>query len=227
MIKPEKDAFGQEIWAHYNGERSVEIVEVETGYIDASSGPPAYFSEYKDWPKHWKRAIKFVKGRTIDIGAGAGRVSLYLQDKEYNILAIDNSPLAIKVCKLRGVKKTKVISITEINSKLGKFDTILMLGNNFGLFGNYKRAKWLLKRFHSITNPDVRIIAESNDPYNTTNRDHLEYHKLNRKRGKMSGQIKIRIRHKKTIGNWFEYLLVSKKEMADILRGTGWKTSQY
>lgn len=38
------------------------------------------------------------------------------------------------------------MSITEIGSGLGKFDTIVMFGNNFGLFGNPNRAKRLLSR---------------------------------------------------------------------------------
>ena len=67
--------------------------------IDLTEGPAAYFAEFKDWPKIQKQAIKFAKGKVLDIGAGAGRVSLYLQKQGFDVTAIDNSPLAIKVCK--------------------------------------------------------------------------------------------------------------------------------
>jgi hypothetical protein len=33
----------------------------------------------------------------------------------------------------------------------------------------------------------------------------------------------MRIRHQKIIGSWFDYLLVSRKEMEEILDGTGWE----
>jgi hypothetical protein len=53
-------------------------------------------------------------------------------------LGIDRSPLAIKVCKLQGLKKAEVQSVTQFTLNAVRkdytFDTILMLGNNFGLF---------------------------------------------------------------------------------------------
>lgn len=42
----------------------------------------------------------------------------------------------------------------------------------------------------------------------------------------MPGQVRIRVRYKKYVTPWFDYLLVSKNEMADILNGTGWRIEQ-
>lgn len=85
-----KDAYGQEVWAFFQGKKSYEIVERDDGYIDFSGGAPAYFAEFKDWPKIQKQAVKFVKGKVLDVGAGAGRVSLYLQKKKLDVVAIDS-----------------------------------------------------------------------------------------------------------------------------------------
>ncbi len=51
--------------------------------------------------------MEFVNGRVLDVGCGAGRHSLYLQKKGFDVLGIDVSPLAVKVCRLKGVKKLK------------------------------------------------------------------------------------------------------------------------
>ncbi|MFQ5871357.1 MAG: methyltransferase type 11, partial [Candidatus Geothermarchaeales archaeon] len=102
-----------------------------------------------------------------------------------------------------------------------------MLGNNFGLFGSFRRARWLLRRFHGMTTEGARIVAESNDPRKTTLREHLEYHDLNRRRGRMPGQLRIRVRYRKHVTPWFDYLLVSKGEMEEILGGTGWGVRRY
>ncbi|MEA3399481.1 MAG: hypothetical protein U9R00_03170 [Patescibacteria group bacterium] len=107
------------------------------------------------------------------------------------------------------------------------FDTVIMFGNNFGLFGSFKKAKILLKKFHKITSSNALILAESNDIYKTDDPAHLSYHKFNKKRGRMPGQLRIRIRFKKYTGNWFDYLLVSKDQMKDILKGTGWKVRKF
>jgi len=215
------------MWASYNGEWALEIVERDDGLITYSRLPEHYFSNYKDWPLIEKKAMEFVKGKVLDIGCGAGRHSLYLQEKGFDVLATDNSPLAIKICKLRGVKNAEVSPIEELSGEMGSFDTILMLGNNFGLFGSFEKARILLRRFYEMTSGDALIIAETRDPYNTSNPNHLEYQELNQKRGRMSGQLRIRIRFKKYTTPWFDYLLVSKDEMEKILQDTGWKVRQY
>ena len=226
-MKRAEDAFGRMLWAYYNGQRVFEIDERDDGYIEASTSPKMYFSDYEDWPQHEKKAIEYVKGRVLDIGCGAGRHSLYLQKKGLDVLGIDNSPLAIKVCKLRGLKKAKIMSIEDVDFKPKSFDTIIMMGANFGLMGNFKKARRLLKKFHKITSDDGLIVAETRDPYKTDNPAHLEYHELNRKRGRMGGQVRIRVRFGKYATPWFDYLFVSKEEMEDILKGTGWKVKQY
>ncbi len=226
-IKSEKDAYGQEVLAYLEGRKSYELVERDDGYIEFSGGAKAYFAEFKNWPSYQKQAIKLVKGRVLDVGCGAGRVSLYLQKKWFEVLGIDNSPLAIEVCKRRGVKRAKVLHLEKIGEIKESFDTIVMFGNNFGLFGNYKKAKRLLKMLHEKTSEDALIIAESADPYKTTDPVHLAYHRRNRKKGRMVGQLRIRVRFRDFVGNWFEYLLVSKKEMRDIIKGTGWEIKKF
>jgi SAM-dependent methyltransferase len=225
-LRPEEDVYGQEMWASYKSEKASEIVERDDGYFDASSGPKMYFSEYEDWPSVERKAMEFVKGKVLDVGCGVGRHSLYLQKKGLDVLGIDNSPLAIKVCKLRGLKKAKIMSIEDVNFKPYSFDTIIMMCNNFGLFGSFKKAKRLLKKFHNITSDDALIVADTRDPYRTDNLEHLEYQRLNKKKGRMGGQIRIRIRFRKYVGRWFDYLMVSRKEMKEILKGTGWKIKE-
>src|SRR5690349_24543108 len=102
-------------------------------------GTDRYFSAYRDWSPLEKRAMKSVRGRVLDIGCGAGRHSLYLQGKGFDVTGIDNSPLAIKICRLRELKKAKVMGIEEVgNFKSDSFDTVIMMGNNFGLFGSFR-----------------------------------------------------------------------------------------
>ncbi|MFB3895631.1 MAG: class I SAM-dependent methyltransferase [bacterium] len=220
-----QDAYGQHFYHYLKTKTGFEIVERDDEYIDIAP-IQGYFAEYKDWPNHVKQGMKYVRGKVLDIGCGAGRHSLYLQKKGFDVLGTDISPMAIKVCKLRGLKKTKVVSIDKLSSNLGIFDTILMQGNNFGLFGSFKRARRLLKKLYRMTSDTARIIAETNDVYQTTDPDHLGYQNYNRKRGRMPGQIRLRIRYKKYCTSWIDYLMVSKKELNQILIGTGWKLSR-
>src|SRR6202008_3302324 len=220
------DGYGEQLWSYFKtGEPKSEIIEREDGFIAFGKfGGGLYFSEYKDWDAIDQQALQRVKGRVLDIGCGAGRHSLYLQGKGFDVTGIDNSPLAIKVCRARGLKKTRVMSIRDIGQfKPNSFDTVIMMGNNFGLFGSYNLARRLLKNLLLITSPDALIIAATRDPYATNEPGHLAYHKLNKKRGRMPGQLRIRVRFKGHIGSWFDYLLVSKDELEEIVKNTGWK----
>jgi len=227
MKKKSHDAFGHKLMDQFTYGGAVEIVERDDGYVDASGGQFDYLAPYKKWPKFEQQAIRLAKGKTLDIGCGGGRVLLYLQEKGLDAVGVDISPLALEVCRRRGAKDVRLIPITKLSRKVGVFDTIVMYGNNLGLLGNPRRAKWLLKRFYEMTSPEALIIGETIDPYKTTMKEHLDYHKANRAKGKLGGELRLRIRYKKFIGDWFDYMFVSKKELTDILEGTGWQVRRY
>jgi hypothetical protein len=151
-------------------------------------------------------------------------VSLYLQHRGFRLTAIDTSPLAVRTCRKRGVKNAIVLAVEDIE-RLGEnsFDTVVF-GNNFGLFGNVRKAKRLLRQLHQITTDAAVVIAETTNPYKTTNSFH--YQRGNRQRGRMAGQIRMRIRFQKSASRWFEWLFVSPNEMKSILKGTGWKVTR-
>ena len=135
------------------------------------------------WPKTERQAIRLARGRVLDVGCGAGRVALHLQDRGHEVVGIDLSPLAVEVSRRRGVQDARELPVTRVGDELGRFDTIVMFGNNFGLMGSRRRAPWLLRRFRSMANEDARILAESVNPYKTDNPGHLAYHERNRRRG--------------------------------------------
>ena len=223
-MQVDNDAFGQEIMAYHRGEPVQEIIERVDGLIGASPNPLNYFASYEDWMPQTQQAMEFVNGRILDIGCGAGRHALYLQLLGHEVVGIDNSPLAVQVCRERGVKDVRLLSITQASAKtLGIFDTIILMGNNFGLMGSFKRARWLLRRFYHMTGENGRIVAETTDPYQTDDPSHLAYQAANRKQGRMSGQLRLRVRYRAVKGSWFDYLLVSKAELEMIVSDMGWR----
>lgn len=229
MLRPNEDAVGQVLWARWRSGGKVaadSVIERDDGYVEPMD-TGWYFRGPDDWQPATRQALRYVRGRVLDLGCGAGSHALHLQGQGHEVLGIDHSPLAIKVCRARGLKHAEPRSVTQVSSALGTFDTILMLGNNFGLMANRRRARWLLRRFASMTSPDACIIAQSINVYATKHRPHLAYHRRNRRRGRMGGQIRMRVRYQAYCSPWFDYLMVTPEEMQGILRGSPWRAKRW
>jgi hypothetical protein len=84
-----------------------------------------------------------------------------------------------------------------------------------------------LRQLHRLTSERAVVVAETLNPYKTTNPSHRRYLRRNRQRGRMSGQIRIRIRFQDHATPWFDYLFVSPGEMKALLRGTGWRATRF
>lgn len=226
-ITSSNDAYGAELRSYLETGASVEIVERDDGYIDYHHGVSRYFDPYRAWTNGEKKAVKLAEGRVVDVGCGAGRVSLYLQQKGVTAVGLDNSPGAIEICKERGVRETVLTPFSQIDESVGRPDCFVMFGNNFGLFGSRSGAKRLLRKLASLSSDGALIIAQSTDPHPTDNPSHLSYHERNESAGRMPGQVRIRVRHRQFIGPWFDYLLVSREELESIVAGTAWKVDRY
>jgi SAM-dependent methyltransferase len=208
------DAFGQML---LDG-ADTEIIERDDGFLDTAKF--LYFAPVTQWPAVERRALRWVRGRVLDAGLGAGRVALELQRRGRSVVGIDISPGAVEVAGERGVRDVRLLAFEAVDDSIGQFDTIVMLGNNFGLFGSPSKARRLLRRLRPLAD---RIVAGSNNPYATEDSAHLAYQERNRKRGRMSGQLRLRVRYRDLIGPWFDYLIVSPDEMGTILEGTEWR----
>lgn len=220
-----QDAFGRALMDHLRGRAVPIVIEREDGYIDVGS-TAEYFDPASRWPAHQRRALRFARGRILDVGSGAGRHALHLQAKGQAVVAIDSSPLAVKVCRARGVRDARILPVDDIPKFRERFDTILMLGNNLGLFGSRIRGRRLLRRFFDITTDRARVIAETLDPLESPRPVHRRYHRQNRRRGRLPGQVRIRIRYQLQVGAWFDYLFVGPDDLADLVHCTGWRVAR-
>ena len=222
------DGYGELLFASVEQpDELLEIVEREDGFIMASRyGPKAYSAPYRNWPSRNRRALRFARGRILDVGAGAGRVSLHFQEKGHEVVAIDASAGAVEVCRRRGVRDARLCRIEDVDESLGVFDTVVMYGNNLGLLSSKTKAPRILRRLHRITSDRARILGECLDPYEGAAPEHLAYHEHNRRRGRMGGQIRIRIRYRDLATPWFEYLFLSEAELRELLQGTGWRVAR-
>ena len=157
-----KDLFGKAI-LDYQINNSPENIITETTISEEDEMSVAYlFRTFDEMPIIEQKALELTKGKTLDIGCGAGSHSLYLQNqKQLNVTAIDISVNAIKTCQLRGIKQAFVQDILTLENE--KFDTILLLMNGTGIFGTLKNIPQFLQKLKSLLNPGGQILIDSSD----------------------------------------------------------------
>lgn len=210
---PSEDAYGQILLAAFEGRGGQEIMERDDGLIYAGD-PSDYFAPLRRWPATERRAMRFVRGRVLDIGCGSGRVSLHLQERGHEVVAIDESPLAVEVARRRGVRDARELALADAGPALGAFDTILIVRNNFGLGGDVLRT---LAHLTAIATERARIITDSVDPARI---DDPYYHDY---RGTPGKTPRYRVRWQHFASPWFRYLMYSPLEMARLVEGSGWR----
>jgi SAM-dependent methyltransferase len=223
VLDEREDAYGAAIRDHHAGEESYEVIERDDGWIGISAGTDLYFSEYDAWSDSEQAAVARAEGRVLDVGCGAGRHALYLQERGREVVGIDVSPGAVEVSRDRGVdaRPLDVADVRELDAE--PFETVVMFGNNFGLVGTRATAPRVLGGLAAVTTDDARLLAGTRDPYATDDPNHAAYHELNRERGRLGGALRIRTRYERRASPWFDYLVVSPAELRELLGPTAWE----
>ncbi|MFX0148185.1 MAG: class I SAM-dependent methyltransferase [Candidatus Hodarchaeota archaeon] len=220
MSKEAMKPFGSALEAYYKGEQDVKVIYHRDDGQITEDFIKGYFRDIQNFPEREKIALGECRGEIIDIGAGAGRHSLELQDRGYDVLAIDISDKACEVMRKRGVKKVKCNTPYEIDDT--NFDTILLMGCSIAFVGDLTGLKTFLNHAKSLLNPNGLILMDSRDVRVTDNPKHLEYQKKNIRAGKYRGEINICIEFKGVKGEMFRILHVDPDTLKRIAEENGW-----
>lgn len=156
----QKDIFGKALLDYFYGNYTEDLY-TETNISEKDTMPlPYLFRRFEEMPTIEQKALQLSKGKVLDVGCGAGNHTLYLQQKGFDVTAIDLSPGAVEVCKLRGVQNAEMTDILNVSEK---FDTILLLMNGTGIFQNLASAPKYLNHLKSLLNPGGQILIDSSD----------------------------------------------------------------
>jgi SAM-dependent methyltransferase len=206
--------------------RTFQVIERDDGDIDVGD-PAVYFSPPDGPDSEW--VLQRARGRVLDIGAGAGRYSLALQERGREVVALDVSAGALEVCRRRGVRATFEGTVYDLaEQKHSSFETFLLMGANLGLLEGPETAAGFLQALRELGTPNARVIAQGRDAHRTDAPEHLAYHELNRQRGRLAGQMRLRVRHGRVATAWFDYLMPSREELEAILEADGaWEIADF
>ncbi len=155
------DPIGRAIYDyHFNSVNQPIIVHsddfdddtIDTGYL---------FRSFKQMPALDKKALSLCKGTVLDVGAGAGTHSVYLQEKGFEVTSLETSELCCEVLKSRNIRNVIQQDIFKFSNQT--FDTILLLMNGTGIAGTLAGLEILLHHLKTLLNPGGQILIDSSD----------------------------------------------------------------
>lgn len=147
--------------AYQKGDEKAVFV-VESDIAETEEWPiSTFFRDYKEMPKAERTALKLCSGRVLDVGAGAGSHSLYLQKQGLDVTALDISEGAVEVMQQRGVEKTILANFFRYEG--ATYDTLLMLMNGIGIVGQLNNLSSFFVQAKKLLNPGGKILLDSSD----------------------------------------------------------------
>lgn len=233
------DAFGEMLltcWksagAQQAGTNVPEIVERDDGFISVQR-PARYFAEPAQWRDFERAALELAAlefgGPVLDVGCGAGRFALALQERGVPVTGLDTSAGAVEVSRLRGVRDVVHGSVGALT---GRYGTFLLMGENIGLLESARRGPGFLAELTAAartdSRPGARIIGHGADPAPILggaagDAEFAAYLRRNTALGRLPGELTIRVRHRDLATGWFGYLLCSPAELAALGEPAGWR----
>lgn len=204
-ISTSRDPMGSAINDYYKNGRAAHL-RVLSSMFEEDEMPIAHlFRSEQEMPQLEKRALTLVRGRVLDVGAGAGCHALALQENGFEVKAIDVSPLSCDVMKARGIEDVECVNLfdTQLQSK---FDTILLLMNGTGIAGKLSRLPLLLNRLKELMAEGAQILIDSSDlKYIYENEDGSMDIDLG---GNYYGEVDYQMVYKNVKGDSFDWLYV-------------------
>jgi hypothetical protein len=162
LLPPHRDAMGSAI-RDYHLNKTAKPIRVLSSLFDEDKIPvPILFRTFDEMNQMEQTALNETKGKTLDVGAGAGCHSIVLQQRGISVTAIDISPLSVETMKQRGIKQALQEDFLTFTPEQ-PFDTILMLMNGTGIIGKLSQLPLLFERLNLLLAPDGQLLIDSSD----------------------------------------------------------------
>ena len=160
MIETTHDPMGMAITDYWSTGHASRL-RVFSPMFDEDEIPVEHlFRTLESMPPLERKALDMVRGRVLDVGAGAGCHTLVLQERGVPVTAIDISPLSVAVMKQRGVRNVQCIDFFELE---GLYDTILMLMNGIGIVGKVDCLPAFFAHLDRVLAPGGQVLCDSSD----------------------------------------------------------------
>jgi 2-polyprenyl-3-methyl-5-hydroxy-6-metoxy-1,4-benzoquinol methylase len=219
-MKPEAmTPYGLALLDYYRGNKWAALTVIrDDGLIETMTAEP-FFRPAQEFEIE-RIALELVHGRVLDVGAGTGLHSIFLQEKGLTVCAIDILPQAIQIMHERGVIDAHQTDILSLGGE--KFDTIIMMGHGIGTVENISGLDRFLSHTAESLNSGGQILLTSLDVRISGESKNLEYQKRNIESGRYFGEIRMQFKYGDMTGPMFGWLQIDAQTLKEQAQAFGW-----
>lgn len=199
-------------------ESLMDYVECDTSHpliLHNSYGEPeemsveVFFREQDDLSDIEKMALHSCRGEILDLGAGAGALSLILQDMGKSVTALESDIGCAQLMQALGVES---VIHEDFRKYQGQHDTVLAMMNGLGLAGTLDAVPKFLKKCMSLLKPEGQLIFDSSDI------SYLYAGEAEDKAFDYYGEVRYRYEYKDETGDWFDWVYVDQDTLFSICK---------
>lgn len=217
MSPEKKDPVGAAILAYSSTQKESEIIISSDICEDDVIIASYLLRTYAEMPEIEQIALANCTGHVLDIGAGAGVHSSYLQSQGLKVDCIDLSEGAVEYMVSQGLNASKE-NFYEIN---GQYDTLLMMMNGIGITGTLSNLEDTLLHAKSLIAKNGKLLCDSTDiKYLYTDDDGALWVDLNTS---YYGNFKFQMHYEGHMGDWFDWLYVDFNKLEEAANNVGLK----
>jgi SAM-dependent methyltransferase len=209
---------GEALRSYFEGNTDASIL-VHDDHGDVDELPVSYFfREPEDFPEIELKALSLCRGRVLDVGAGAGCHSLFLQEQGFEVVPIEVLPELVDVLTGRGLANARQAEVFDLDGE--KFDTVLLLMNGVGLAGTVEGLQGFLLQVQSLVVDGGQILADSTDLRGLVG---LPEGSTTREDGRYIGEVTFQLEFAGRKGPPFPQLYADPDLLVSVVEEGGWR----
>ncbi|MGD2070818.1 MAG: class I SAM-dependent methyltransferase [Gemmatimonadota bacterium] len=214
------DVWGKIYKDQHHGTVARHSMERDDGRMEVFESAAGYFEAPRS--EEETDLLAELEEPVLDLAAGVGSYTLYLQEKGLDVTAADYSPGALEVCRERGCRKVRQLDLRDLELEPGSFRSVIIMGNTLGAHQTPASLPYLFRSLRRAVRPNGRLLCSTVDPLDTAEEAHLAYHERNRRRGLPPGLVRMRMMYGDLVDDWMLLWLMTESELLDVATKEQW-----
>lgn len=214
------DLFGRAVEDFYHGRPGRFGWERGDGLV-IEQPISVYFEPGDVAPAYELAALAPLGRRVLDVGVGAGRHALLLQQRGHRVTGIDLSRRCLEISRARGVELALEMDALALDFPPASMDAVIYFSNNLSIGGTPEGVHTMLAQASKVLAPGGLIASINRDVSWSTVAEHQAWQRRNVALGLYPGQIRMRPRYNGMRGDWIDWLFISRAELEPIATRCG------